>query len=154
MHKNNTIEFLIQHIEEPDSCCVLYTLCNALRFLGKHSPEPGTEEWSNLIKIAGCKYGSVIHTNIVAKFLGLVLKKIDPNLSIDQAPVMLTVWNPNIGSALHSVLVIGGESGIANLVNYRCNQGPIIENIEWGKIKIPPIGNINRRAWKIRIHKT
>jgi hypothetical protein len=69
----------------------------------------------------------------------------------DDPPGMLTVKNPSRkGSSLHGVLAIGRKGDNIILVNYNWDEGPVVESILYP----PPmhaVGNINRRAWKIRL---
>ena len=143
--------YLLQ--DRSNSCCNLYALCNALRFYGRRSPEPGTPEWERLVDLAGCRHGSAVRTDEAAKSLGLVRKPISPDRAIERAPVMLTVWSPEMGMAMHSVLVIGGRYGLARLVNYRFGRGPVVEDVVWDTLAMPERGNVNRHAWTLRLAK-
>jgi len=139
----------------PYADCTIVAMCNALRFHGQPSPSHPSDEWERLVDIGGGRYGPVIDPKEVAEHLGLVMQKTGWKNKL--LPLLLSVWNPEIGSALHSVLVIGWEGQRATVVNYRTETGPLIETLEWStedapprserwpKLYMPKVGNVNRR---------
>ncbi len=131
------------------SCCFIFALTNALRFLGKPSPEPETDEWERLVDIARCRNGSTIDQDGVAEALGLRLEKVPVADLADHLPYLLTVLNPERhGMTLHAVLVIGVEGDKFKMVNYRWKSGPVVETIRPGMCKPD---NQNRRGWAIHL---
>lgn len=133
------------------SDCSLYTLCNALRFYGRPSPEPGTEEWEKLIDMAAARHGTAIHVDAVAAYLGLKRTRIPVEDLADNLPADVTVWNPDAGTALHSTLLVASQGGTWTLVNYRWKAGPVVETLESSQVAMPDPGNANRRCWKIEL---
>jgi len=150
----NHMDYVNYLLQRDGSCCVVFALCNALRFFWKSSPRPGTAAWEKLVDLAGCRNGSTVRRYAVAEALGLHLTPIVPvERSIAEAPAMLTVWNPErVGSSLHAVLVVGGTPpDRVLLANYRWRRGPVVEELPWDSIPMPPEGNANRRAWSVRL---
>lgn len=131
-----------------DSCCVLYALCNALRFFGKDSPEPSQDEWKNLAGMIGCSGGAAIFTERVAWYLGL--RRIKVPFDLIEPPAMLSVINPNPrGHTLHATLMIGQTGRSMTLVNYRAGKKPLIEEVPIFVIRFR--GFPNNRCHNIRL---
>ena len=137
-------------LQRKGSCCTLFALTNALRYLGRPSPSPGSRAWEQLVDLAGCRDGSAVRVGAAAERLGLALAAVDPSEAVGHAPVMLNVWNPcRTGSSLHAALVVGGDAHRVRLVNYRWATGPVVEDLPWSEVGLPDPGNVNRRAWRI-----
>lgn len=139
----------------PYADCTIVAMCNALLFHGRSPPSHPSDEWERLVDLGGARYGPVINPEPVAEHLGLAMQKTGWRKKL--LPLMLSVWNPEIGSALHNVLVIAWEGPRATVVNYRTETGPLIETLEvsseetpprsvrWPKLYMPQVGNVNRR---------
>lgn len=121
----------------PGMCCIPIAMCNALRFWGLPSPEPGTSDWETMVDIAGCRHGSAIGQQRTADWLGLV--SVPTSLHFlrhgQMLPALVTVRSPDGG--LHAALVIeireGEEKRWPDLrfVNYRYDTGPLLEWVPW-----------------------
>lgn len=135
--------------------CTLVSMCNALRYYGKDSPEPGNEEWAYLVKLIGAEHGAAIWPMLACEPLGITRTPINVNEIAKgiTGPVEISVWNPDVGCAMHSTLVIEVTDTHWTLVNYRWKNGPVVENVQVEDLAaiLPDEGNINRRAWAIRL---
>ena len=139
----------------PYADCQIVAMCNALRWHGLPSPEHPSDEWEALVDLGGARHGAVIDPQAVAECLGLTMKRTGMKKKL--LPLMLTVWNPEIGTSLHVVLVVAWGATEATVVNYRGNEGPLVETLElsnedmpprlehWTKLYLPKPGNVNRR---------
>ena len=134
-------------LQRDGSCCFVFAVANALRFLGKPSPEPGTDEWERLVNIAGCRHGSTISEEGVAEAMGFRLEEIPVEEATFNIPCILAVLNPRPGMTLHAVLVIGIETDGFRMVNYRTDTGPVVEVAH---PKMCRSGNPNRQCWALR----
>lgn len=144
----------------PYADCVIVAMCNALRWHGLPSPEHPSDEWEKLVDLGGARHGSVIFPKAVAEYLGLTMKK--TGMRDKRLPLMLTVWNPSVGTSLHVVLVVTWSAAGATVVNYRGDEGPLVETLKlsnestpprserWMKLYLPKPGNVNRR-WELLI---
>ncbi len=120
-------------------------MVNAKRFLGHRTPEPSSAEWKALEVMSGCDCGDdVLSTQGAASRLGLKMRliKLSPGESLRaalaHAPASLTLANPEkAGGAFHNVLLIGGDTQRARLVNYRWQNGPVVESVPWAEIDMP-----------------
>ena len=119
-----TIQYLGQG---PYDDCQIVAMCNALRWHGLPSPEHPSEEWERLVDIGHARHGPVIATEEVVAHLGLVRR--EAKIYEGDLPLLLTVWNPEVGSALHDVLVIAWTLKGPTVVNYRGAAGPLIETL-------------------------
>ena len=136
----------------PYADCQIVAMCNALRWHGRDSPSHPSEEWEELVDLGGARDGPVIATERLATRLGLCMEEVA--VEEQPFPAMLTCWNPEVGSALHCVLVIGWRNARARVVNYR--GGPLVETLRlsnddapprdrrWTKLYLPKPGNPNR----------
>lgn len=141
----------------PYADCQIVAMCNALRWYGLPSPEHPSDEWEHLIDLGCARHGAVIRAEAVARHLGLVM--VEADIEDRPVPAMLACWNPGVGTALHAVLVIAWRGDHATVVNYRGDDGPLVETLElsdndhppmserWRKIYLPKPGNVNRRAY-------
>lgn len=143
-------------IQRTGSCCFLFSLCNARRYFGLGSPEPGNNDWEGLVDAIACRHGSAIHKELVAEKLGVTLKEIyrsDLRITIETGnPVILAVWNPeSTGCSLHSTLAIQGPSNNVNLINYYWRNGPVVTTLAWQELGsiLPESNNFYARAVKI-----
>lgn len=128
-----------------DACCFLYGLCNAKRYLGYETPQPGDPEWEELVDIIGCRHGASIYPRRAAKKLGLGLSRVDEEL---KPPAILTVVNPCAGHYLHACLFLGlGHEGW-RLVGYR-TDGPVEEYVDGKGIWWP--GPPNDHHYNVRL---
>lgn len=133
--------------QENDFCCFLYALCNARRFLQGESPEPGTPEWERLVDVIGCRHGAAIDVDEAATVLGLSLDLVLPGDGIE-APAILTVKNPCVGTSLHACLFVGrGKLPMWDLVGYR-TDGPVTEAVDATTVRFP--GPPNHRHYNVR----
>ena len=123
--------------------CVPIAICNAMRFLGHLTPRPGTKRWEDVVDAAGCRYGTTISEHTVADFLGAKLVRIARKNIPGHIPVMLTVWNPEVGHSLHAVAVIAADTEGCTVANYRVGYGPLIERVSWGDK--PPLQYSDKR---------
>jgi hypothetical protein len=128
------------------SCCALFALCNARRFFGLGSPEPGTPRWEELVDLACCRHGAALAIETkIAPILGLRMHRVVDKLI---PPTMLTVVNPDPkGMHLHSCLYLGHtETGLWQLVNYRVG-GPVLEAVLGKDLRWPD--PVNGRHWNL-----
>ncbi len=147
----------------PYADCVIVAMCNALRWHGLDSPEHPSKEWEALVDIGGARHGAVISPEAVAQHLGLIMKRTGMKRKL--LPLMLSVWNPDIGTALHVVLVVAWTNAGATVVNYRGTAGPLVETLElsneqapsrskrWTKLYLPKPGNVNRQWYLLTPEK-
>ena len=140
----------------PYADCTLVAMCNALRFHGCPSPTHPRGEWERLTAWGDARDGDGVgNPESMAAYLGLAMLR--TGMQAKLLPLMLAVWNPEVGSALHHVLVIGWAGRFATVVNYHSERGPLVETLEvtsedpprrrskrWPKIYIPKVGNVNR----------
>jgi hypothetical protein len=153
---NESLQYIGQG---PYADCQIVAMCNALRWHGFPTTEHPSSEWEDLVDIGGARHGSVCRSNELAEHLGLNMKKVDVKRAKGRAPVMLDVWNPEIGTSLHVVLVVSWCDEYATVVNYRTETGPLVETLplsnedppprseRWTKLYLPRPGNVNRRAY-------
>lgn len=113
------------------------------------NPEPRTPEWEALVDLGKARHGTMICTDRVAERLGLKRTQIPVETLPDNLPAELTVWNPDIGSALHSTLVVSAQKSSWTMVNFRWKTGPVVETIDLSQVDMPDPGNPNRRCWRI-----
>ena len=125
----------------PGMCCSPIAMCNALRFWGLPSPEPGTRDWEIMVDIAGCRHGAAIDEAATAEWLGLV--RCSTSLYFlrrgGQLPAMMSFRSPDCG--LHAALVIAIREGKRkwapdlHFVNYRGDgEGPTVEWVPWDDV--------------------
>jgi hypothetical protein len=115
-------------------------MCNALRYFGRSSPNPGTEEWEGLVDLVGCRYGTSLGVEDLAEVLGLRLTVCSWEGVPNCVPVSAAVANPEeIGCSYHSVLIIGVTETHWTLVNYRWYSGPVVEEVPVDEIIKAPI---------------
>jgi hypothetical protein len=74
----------------------------------------------------------------IAERFGLRATKIPVNQVIGQLPVVLTVYNPEVGHSLHCVLIVGWRDNVATAVDYRVEEGPLVERLPLRLGKGPP----------------
>ncbi len=122
----------ISQLDSDYADCVPIAICNALRFLGRRTPRPGTKCWEEVVDVAGCRHGTTISERRVADFLGAKLIRITPKNIAKHVPVLLTVHNPEVGHAYHAVAVLEADTEGCTVVNYRVDDGPLIERVSWG----------------------
>lgn len=119
--------------------CLPRALANACQFYGIPCPEPETEAWEDLVDFSKCRHGAAITSaEEIAEFLGLRAIQISARQAVGQLPVVLTVWNPEVGASLHSVLIVGWSDNVATAVNYRSRSGPVVERLPVFFDKGPP----------------
>lgn len=112
------------------SDCLPIAVANACRFYGMPCPEPGTEAWEEVVDFSRCRHGAAIGgCEKIAGYFGLRARQIRPFQAVGQVPVVMTVWNCEVGTALHSVLVVGWAGNTATAVNYRFRSGPLVERV-------------------------
>lgn len=144
------MEYLLQN-RSHGSWCTIFALCNALRYFGKPSPEPNSKEWNRLVDISLAWHGTPINKKELCKQLRVKMVPIKVEDTKNNIPVLLTVYNPqSFGCSFHATLVIDLKDNVATLVNHHWETGPVVEDIEFNKIDMPPLGDINRRAWAIK----
>jgi hypothetical protein len=144
------MEYYLQK-ERHGPTCILFALCNALKFYGRESPVLDSEEWARLKELGGCIAGPCTRQGAIAKELGLRLVPIKPENAAKYAPSLLTIKNPGIGCALHAVLVIGLDGRKFRVVNYMTGEKPVVRSISWGTLRVPLEGNPTRRCWSVRL---
>ncbi len=139
----------------PYADCMIVAMCNALRWHGRPSPEHPADEWDELVELGGGRAEPGCDPGAVAEHLGLTMKRTGMKKKL--LPLMLSVWNPVVGSALHAVLVVAWRPDGATVVNYRGEEGPLVETLQlsseappprslpWTKLYLPQPGNVNRR---------
>lgn len=119
--------------------CSPRAVANACRFYGLPCPDPTTEAWEEVIDFTGCRHGtSIKEIDEIAEHFGLRATKVPASQIVGQLPAIVTVWNPEIGHSLHSVLVTGWRDNVATLVNYRVEEGPLIERVPLYFDRRPP----------------
>jgi hypothetical protein len=131
--------------------CWLFALCNAARYYGLGSPRPGSKRWRELCELGGCIAGSCIDIRRLAKELGLKLRRMNPDNVARHAPAILNLYTPDPGHFFHASLVIGGTLKTLTLVNYQCYCGPTVEQVPHDEVDMPAVGNVNRKAWSVRL---
>jgi len=144
-------------LQKGGSCCALIALLNARRFYGLKAPRIGSKRYEKLVDEAKCRHGSVIGADHVAQLLGIRRHRVfvgpktfAQNLMLG-TPVLLTVLNPEPkGMTLHSTLVIAAAGMDLTLVNYHWINGPVVEQIRWQNLPLPPVGAPNREAWSLK----
>lgn len=130
-----------------DAACVLYALCNARRWYGLESPEPGSGAWERLVDLAGCRHGSAVAGEAAAAELGLVLEPIG-SLGEAVAPAVLCIYNPGLGSTMHAVLMTSKTADNVTLANYRYGGPPLVT------ISPPSgLGLARGQHWNVKLSK-
>jgi len=110
--------------------CLPVALANACRFYGLPCPEPGGEAWERVVDVSGCRHGAAVGgTERLAEHFGLRAIPVPSARAVGQVPVLLTVWNCEAGTSLHSVLVVGWRGDVATAVNYRYRSGPVVQRV-------------------------
>lgn len=107
-------------IQEDGPGCILFALCNALRYFDAPSPEPGGEGWEDLVAIGGGRYGPVTRPRKVAEKLGLELELCKKEEVEPPAMVSLYFEDDETDVNLHVCLVAGvfGRGEKMTLINY------------------------------------
>lgn len=150
------MKYLQQH---EGTHCFILALCNALRYFGKNSPEPRTEEYEYLIDLGGARNGACIHKKEVADYLGLNFELIDPDeITKENLPIILTAKMPEHG-ARHASLIIDVDENYLQIVNYNTYHGDVVMWVEKNSVKQTdegwmPKGNINRWCSKVTLKET
>ena len=122
------------------SDCLPIAVANACRFYGLSCPEPGTEAWEGIVDFTKCRHGSVIGgAEGIAEHFGLQAIPIPVAQAVGKIPVLLTVWNCEIGTSMHSVLIVGWQGDVATVVNYRFRSGPVVQRVPLLLEKKPPM---------------
>jgi hypothetical protein len=112
------------------SDCLPIAIANACQFYGIPCPEPGTEAWEDVVDFTMCRHGAAIGgAEKIAEHFGLRAVQIRPFQAVGQVPVVLTVWNCEVGTAMHSVLVVGWRGNVATVVNYRYKSGSVVQRV-------------------------
>lgn len=128
--------------------CSPRAVANACQFYGLPCPDPTTEAWEEIIDFTGCRHGSaVLDMEDIAERFGLRATKIPPSKAVGQLPIVLTVYNPDVGHSLHCVLIVGWQGITATTVDYRVNDGPLVERLPLLLGQRPPErtdGTLNR----------
>lgn len=118
--------------QDGGTCCALYALCNAARFLGIASPDPGSQEWEDLVDLTSCHNGPAVRVFEAAALLGLRMTRVAADCV--EAPAFLTVVNPDPnGCWLHACLFIGRAGAGMRLVNYSLGEPAVetVHSIRW-----------------------
>lgn len=131
--------------------CWLFALCNARRYYGLPSPRPNTKRWANLCEVGGCIGGACMSPRHMARELGLKLRRIKPDNIVKRHPAVILLFTPLPARVFHAALVVGGNSEALTLVNYRTYLGPTVEAVPWSDLHLPEVGNVNRKAWAVRV---
>jgi hypothetical protein len=119
--------------------CSPRAVANACVFYGLPCPDPTTEAWEDVVEFTGCRHGTAVkEIDEIAEHFGLRATKIPVNQAMGQLPVVLTVYNPEIGHSLHCVLIVGWRDNVATVVDYRVNDGPLVERLPLRLGKQPP----------------
>ena len=141
----------MQYVGQKDSKyadCLPRVMVNACRFYGISCPDPDSEAWEDVIEFSGCRHGSAVKSEeALAEYFGLRAVPVDPSRVQGQMPVLLTVINPEVGHSLHVVLVVGWSGNVATVVNYRVEEGVVVERVKLTLGKEPPErtdGGVNR----------
>ena len=153
----------VKYLGQEGTSCYPIALCNALRFWGLPSPEPGTPEWEIMVDLAGCRHGSVVNPELVANWLGVV--RCPTSLYFlrrgEVLPAIMSIYLPDCG--LHASLAIGVRPGTRNFapdilfVNYR-SKGPLMEWTPWDDVawndgnQEEPIGHWIVPQWRSGLH--
>jgi hypothetical protein len=106
-----------------------------------------------VIDVAGCRYGPSTNVHRIAKHLGAKLVPVSDVTS--HCPAIVTVWNPESGSALHEVTTIYASAQTVVVVNYR-SRGPLIELLAWAdedNLPRKPSGFVDRRRFRDRLYR-
>jgi hypothetical protein len=115
-------------------------MVNACRFYGIPCPDPETEAWEEVLDFAKCRNGTSIPSEEeMAEYFGLRALPIDAARVVGQMPVLLTVVNPEVGHSLHAVLVVGWSGNVATVLNYRVEEGPVVERVRFAFGEEPPL---------------
>lgn len=110
--------------------CMPRALANAAVFFELEHPVPDTEDWQEIIVLAGCLHGAaVLEVDELAPQFGLSATQV-PVLEIrGKTPLILDVWNPCVGTSIHCVLVDKWWGDHARVVNYRTESSKLIERL-------------------------
>lgn len=133
----------MQYVGQKDSKyadCLPRAMVNACRFYDIPCPDPETDAWEEVVDFAKCRNGSSIPSEEeMAKYFGLRAVPVDPSRVVGQLPVLLTVTNPEVGHSLHAVLVVGWSGNVATVLNYRVEEGPVVERVRLALDEEPPM---------------
>ena len=110
-------------------CCYPISLCNALRFHGLPSPEPGTDDWERLIDVSLCRAGSALQRHNIRAWLGVVevhepFGWRDPK---GHLPLLLSIDDPKYG--YHVVLLVERRTDAVRLINYGGERNTWVESV-------------------------
>ena len=118
-------------VQGPTFGCLVVALCNFLRWAGKETPEPGTEEWEDLIDFAGSRCGPAKRYHEAAELLGIKLLLVPYEYAIENTPSIVSVENPLPGTFLHAVFVAPGPIAINHWWLKGPVESPIEEMVPW-----------------------
>jgi hypothetical protein len=127
--------------------CLPRAMVNACRFYDLPCPDPDSEAWEDVVDFAGCRHGTpVVSEEKLAECFGLRAKPIHSSLVVGKVPVLVTVINPEVGHSLHVVLIVGWAGMVATVLNYRVEEGEIVERVKLSAGEPPTRtdGDINR----------
>jgi hypothetical protein len=131
--------------------CSPRAVANACRFYGIPCPDPTTDEWEEIVDVTGCRHGTaVMEIGEIAERFGLRATRVPAGSLAGKLPAILTVYNPEVGHNLHCVLVVGWRGNVATVVNYRVEDGPVVERLPLRLGHRPPErpdGSLNRDLW-------
>ena len=137
----------MQYVGQKDSKfadCLPRAMVNACRFYGIPCVDPSSDEWDEIIEFSGCRHGTaVVSEERMAEHFGLRAIPIDAARVVGQMPVLLTVLNPEVGHNFHAVLVVGWAGDVATVLNYRVEEGLVVERVRLALGKSPP-----ERPWE------
>ncbi len=132
-----------QYIGQHGTACHPIALCNALRFWGFPSPEPGTPEWEIMQDLAGCRDGDgTCFPGRVADWLGVIQEPTSLHFLRrgQMLPSLVGFRSPE--GVLHAALVIEIREGARPFapdllfVNYRVDpvEGSPFEWVPWDDV--------------------
>jgi len=126
---------------------LLRAMVNACRFWDLPCPDPDSDAWEGAVDFAECRKGPTLKSvEDLAQYFGLRVKSVVPVKIIGQSPVLVTVHNPEIGPSFHTVLAIHWTGNVATVIDYRVQEGPLVERVKFydGKPPTRTDGEINR----------
>ncbi len=112
-------------------CCYPIALCNALRYHGRPSPEPGTDDWERLIDVSLCRAGSALQRHNIRAWLGVVSvsqHRLAWSDSDGLLPLVLSVNDPKYG--YHAVLMLERRVDAVRLINYKGEPSTWVGRVE------------------------
>ena len=144
-------------VQRGGMACGLFALCNAARYLGYDTPEPGTPAWARLERRIDPPLYEWTRLYEVAGALGMHLRWLGPHQVLKKLPGLLIIDNPAPDSSTegaghtHAVALVGGDSEVAEIVSYHADSPTAVERIPWPSLAKDTDDGSHFMCWRVEV---